>query len=144
MIELVREVKAPRPVAEVADYRSDFRTTAEWDPHTESCERIDSGPLGPGARFANTQRFGPLKTTLDYEVEDYRPGRSIRLHSSGRALEATDLMEYQPDATGGTVVTYTARFSFRGPLRLLEPLARPLLSRVADQGAAGMRRTLTS
>jgi hypothetical protein len=100
MIELIREVSAPGPVEEVAEYLSDFRTTAEWDPHTQSCERPDPGPLRAGARFANTQRFGPLRTTLDYEVEDYRPGRSIRLHSSGRALDATDLMEYQRQVGG--------------------------------------------
>ncbi|MGQ0630034.1 MAG: SRPBCC family protein [Sporichthyaceae bacterium] len=141
MITLSRTVQSPRPVEVVAHYLSDFRTTEQWDPHTVNCERVDAGEIKVGAEYDNTQRMGLLRSTLRYRVQEYLPGEAIRLHSSGRMLEATDDMRFRPHGAGSEV-TYTAHFAFKGPLRLAEPLLKPMLSRIADQGAKGMAENL--
>jgi len=142
VITIERTVRAQRPVDEVSHYLSDFRTTAQWDPHTHKCTRTDSGPLGVGSQFANTQKFGPLRSTLHYRVEDYQPGRSIKLMSSSSLLTATDTMRFDPTPDGGTQVTYTAQFEFAKPAKAMEPVLRRVLEKVGDDGAAGMEKAL--
>lgn len=142
MIEIVRRVQTDHPVQQVAAYLSDFSTTAAWDPHTVSCERLDAGPLATGSEFENVQRVGPRRSTFRYRVRDYQPGRFIQLHSSGRLMSLTDTMRFEATPGGGTEVIYTALFELKGPLKLSEPLMRRSLGRLCDDGAAGIRRTL--
>ncbi|MGN6609865.1 MAG: SRPBCC family protein [Jatrophihabitans sp.] len=141
-ITIERTVRTARPVGEVAKYLSDFRTTAQWDPHTKSCKRTDSGPLRVGSEFDNTQSLGPLTTTLHYRVVSLDEGRSISLRSEGGAVTATDSMRFDEQPDGGTLVTYRAEFEFAAPLRPLEPVLRRLLEKVGDDGKAGMERAL--
>lgn len=144
MIEVVRRVRTSCPLEAVADYLSDFTTTAEWDPHTASCTRVGDGVgIRVGVAFDNTQRLGPWHTTMRYTVSDFAAGSGIALRSSSRLLDAEDSMSFDADTDGGgTTVTYTARFSLRGPGALAEPLLRAVLNKVADDGAAGMQRAL--
>jgi hypothetical protein len=65
-----RTVIVDRPVDKVAAYLSDFSTSAEWDPHTVTCRRLDAGPLGVGARFENVQKVMGRESPLTYEVTD--------------------------------------------------------------------------
>jgi carbon monoxide dehydrogenase subunit G len=141
MIRIERTVTVARPVAEVAHYLSDFRTTEQWDPHTASCTREDTGPLAVGSRFVNQQKLGPLRPSFTYEVIDYEPGESITLHSESRSADLTDSMAFA-DSDGGTTVTYTAQFEFKGVTRFAEPLLKPMLNKIGDEGAAGMEAAL--
>jgi hypothetical protein len=59
MIAIRRRIEADRPVEQVADYLSDFTTTAAWV-HTVSCTRLDSGPLRIGSEFDNVQRVASV------------------------------------------------------------------------------------
>ena len=43
---------------------------------------------------------------------------------------------------GGTEVTYTAEFTFKGPSRLFAPLLRPAFERLGTHVQAGMRTAL--
>jgi hypothetical protein len=43
---------------------------------------------------------------------------------------------------GGTQVTYTAEFTFKGVWRLVAPLLRPAFRRLGDEAEAGMRAAL--
>ncbi|MDQ3457477.1 MAG: SRPBCC family protein [Actinomycetota bacterium] len=56
MITVEREVVTRAPLSKAAAYLSDFTNTAKWDPHTEECPRLDSGPLQVGAKYRNVQR----------------------------------------------------------------------------------------
>jgi hypothetical protein len=58
-------------------------------------------------------------------------------------LIANDTMTFAR-AHGGTEVTYTADFTFKGVARFLAPLLRPAFRRLGNQAAAGMRSTLTA
>ncbi|MGN6160146.1 MAG: SRPBCC family protein [Marmoricola sp.] len=147
MIEVTRVVRTSAPVDAVAAYLSDFTTTAEWDPHTASCTRVDAGPIAVGAEFDNVQRIGPMRSTFRYRVEEYRPGERIELHSSSRTLEATDVMVFDADgSTGasasGTRVSYTAKLQLKGLAQLAEPVLRRMMDKIADEGAVGMQREL--
>ena len=43
---------------------------------------------------------------------------------------------------GGTEVTYTADFTFKGLTRFLAPLLKPAVNRLGDRAEAGMRDAL--
>lgn len=141
MIRVERTVTVARPVDEVAKYLSDFRTTSQWDPHTASCEREDTGPLGVGSRFVNKQRIGPLRSSYTYEVSEFEPGRRITLRSHNGMADLTDSMYFAGDAQD-TTVTYVAEFDFKGLARAAEPIFKPLINKLADDGAKGMNEAL--
>jgi len=141
MIRVERTVTVDRPVDEVAKYLSDFRTTAQWDPHTASCERTDTGPLGVGSRFVNKQKIGPLRSSYTYEVREFVPGKHIELQSRSGMADLTDSM-YFTGNDAQTTVTYVAQFDFRGLARAAEPVLKQLLNKIADDGARGMNEAL--
>ena len=141
MIRIERTITVDRPVDEVAKYLSDFRTTSQWDPHTASCEREDTGPLGIGSRFVNKQKFGPMRSSYTYEVSDYEPGRAITLQSRSGMADLTDSMRFAGDERR-TTVTYVAEFDFKGLARRAEPVLKPLINKIADDGARGMTAAL--
>ena len=142
MIEVVRTVHTKTPIERVEPWLADFTTSQEWDPHTVTCERVDSGELRVGSEFDNTQQIGPMKTTLRYRVESRQPGSKIVLVSKSRLMTATDTMTFQTAGDGGTSVTYSARFELNGPAKLGEPGLKKMMDKVADEGAAGMQRCL--
>lgn len=137
-----RTVTVDRPVEKVAAYLSDFTTTAEWDPHTVSCRRLDSGPLAVGARFENVQHLAGRDSTLTYEVTTYEPGRRIVLEGGNDTVRSRDEMVFDPTPEGGTAVTYTVDIELLGLAKVGQPVLSLALKKVADEGAAGMRSQL--
>ncbi len=77
MITIERQVVTATPFDRVTAYLSDFTNTADWDPHTEKCERLDSGPLQAGARYRNVQKVAGKSSELSYELVDYRPAEQV-------------------------------------------------------------------
>ena len=148
MITVRRTVAVNVAIDRVAPYLSDFATTERWDPHTARCTRLDDGPIRVGSTFENVQKVGPFRPRFTYRVEQYEPERLVRLHSQTRSLDATDTMEFEerdgPRGSRQTVVTYTASFDLKGAARALAPAFEKFLNRVADDGAAGLRATLTA
>jgi carbon monoxide dehydrogenase subunit G len=139
-----RTVTTSQPVDKVAEFLSDFTTTAEWDPHTVSCTRLDDGPLGVGARFENVQHLVGRDSTLTYEVTEYEPGRRIVLEGGNDTVRSRDEMLFDGTADGGTQVTYNVEIELRGLAKLGQPALAVGLKKVADEGADGMQRRLAA
>ncbi len=142
MITIERQVVTATPFDRVTAYLSDFANTADWDPHTEECQRLDGGPLQAGARYRNVQKVAGKSSELNYELVDYRPDEQVKLVGEGKNFKATDTLIFDEVADGGAKVTYRAEFDFSGPSQLAEPALKLLLSKVADDGAEGMQRAL--
>jgi carbon monoxide dehydrogenase subunit G len=140
-IVVQRTVRSDKPVERVADYLSRFETTADWDPHTQSCTAVDGGPVAEGKRYRNTQKIGPSSSTLEYRVVAYTPGRHVKLQGTNKTVDAVDEMTFEP-VDGGTQVTYRAQFDLKGLARFSEPLAKLLLERIATDGQRGMEQAL--
>jgi carbon monoxide dehydrogenase subunit G len=142
VIEIRRHVETDWPIEQVATYLCDFTTTADWDPHTVRSSRRDSGPVRVGSEFDNVQKVGRVRSSSRYRVTELRPGRSITLRSSTRSVELTDILSFEPAASGGTDVTYVAKVKFKGLAKAGESFMRALLNKIGDDGAAGMSRVL--
>ena len=137
-----RSVTVDRPIDRVAAFLSDFTTTAQWDPHTASCHRLDSGPLRLGARFENVQRLAGHDSTLVYEVTEYEPGRRIVLEGGNDTVRTRDEMTFAETGDGETTVTYTVDVRLLGAAKLGELLVPAVMKKVADDGEDGMRERL--
>jgi hypothetical protein len=140
VISIRRTVETEAELPLVFTYLSDFTSTTRWDPHTVNCRQLDPGPVEVGTRYDNTQRLGPIRTTLRYQVVDLVRDERIALFSETRSMQATDRMDFAERPGGGTTVTYTATFRLKGAAKLAEPVLRRVLGKVGDDGEAGMRK----
>ena len=135
-----RVVTTPVAVEKVFDYLSDFTTTTQWDPGTVRTVLVRGGG-GVGTEYANTSRLAGRTAQLTYVVTRLRAPELVALRGENAAVVAEDTIEVTQVA-GGTQVTYTAEFTFKGVWRLVAPLLRPAFRRLGDEAEAGMRAAL--
>jgi Polyketide cyclase / dehydrase and lipid transport len=141
MARYTTSVRSPKPAEEAFAYLSDFSTTAEWDPGVIEAERLSAGPLGEGSEFRVVAEFIGRRVPLTYIVTAYEPPRRIVLR--GESSTVISLDEITVDrANGGALVTYDARLSLKGPLRVVDPLLGLAFRRTGDRAAAGIRGAL--
>lgn len=141
MITVERTFTVACPAATVFDYLADFTTTTEWDPGTVVTTRTDSGPLGVGALFHNVSEFRGRRTELDYRCMVHEPNTHVVFTGENKTVTATDDLTLRAEGDS-TVVTYRARFVFKGLARLAEPFLRKGFEPIADETIAQLSRTL--
>ena len=110
-------------IDEVWAFLSDFTTTEQWDPPTVSTVRV-SGDGGVGTRYQNTSRVLGHDTDIVYTVVEHEAPRLLRLRGESDSFTAEDTILLSPDGEG-TVVSYTADFSFTGAAKLASPSWMP-------------------
>lgn len=140
-MRIERVVTVDQPVSAVFAYLSDFTTTTEWDPGTVRTVR-QSGDGGVGTAYHNTSRFLGRETELVYVVTQLRADELIQLRGENKTLVALDTMRVAATPSGGTTVTYSAEFTFKGLARFAAPLLRPAFTKLGDEAEAGMHRRL--
>ncbi|MFG2825469.1 SRPBCC family protein [Kitasatospora sp. NPDC048365] len=131
MVTVERSITIDRPGNEVIAYLADFGNTPEWDPGTESCDRIDRGPVAVGATWLNVSRFRGRRTQLMYTLERYDSDRLVFV-GRNKTVTATDDMTLRP-LNGRTVLLYRAELRFNGAARLAAPFLRTAFERLADE-----------
>ena len=141
-MQIQKTITVAKPLEAVFAYLCDFTTTTEWDPGTVRTIRY-SGDGSIGTEYRNTSRFLGRETQLTYIVQDLTPHQRIQLRGENATLVATDTITFTP-VRGGTQVTYTADFTFKGAIRLLAPLLRPAVRRLGNKAEAGMQKALTA
>ena len=134
-------VDTPRPLEEVFAYLSDFSTTAEWDPGVVEAERLTEPPIREGSEFRLLARFLGRETPLTYRVVEFDPPKAVTLRGENSSVVSLDRMTFEP-AGEGTLITYDAKLSLKGPMRLADPLLGLAFKRVGDRALAGLRQTL--
>ena len=97
------ELDIARPIADVFDFLADATNIPAWNYYVTDVERVDNGPLGTGATFAQTRRHDRQRYRIDvYDpphelVLQTEPGqepafrRTFTLHTSGH--DATRLVD---------------------------------------------------
>jgi hypothetical protein len=127
--------------AEAFAYMADVTHFVEWDPGVKRARLVTGDGAGVGAAYELTVEAGGT-TVMRYEVKEYDPPRRILLVARTPFLTSVD--EVRVEASGsGTIVTYDAKLTLNGPLRLFDPLLRAAFRRIGDRAAAGLRRVLS-
>lgn len=139
-MRIERTVTVDVPLRRAFDYLADFTTTTEWDPGTISTVRRD-GDGGVGSTYENTSSFLGRETSLTYVVEELVTDQRVRLRGENKSVVSVDTMRFRP-TSGGTEVTYTAEFTFKGLSRLLAPLLKPAFVRLGNHAESGLRSAL--
>ena len=140
MVAVTRTFVVSRPPADVVAYLADFTNAQEWDPGTVRCERLDDGPLRPGARWHNVSKVLGRETELTYELVSLEPHRVV-LRGTNKTATSTDDIAVAPEGDGSRV-TYSAHIVFNGLARLADPLMQRVFERLGDETVTGIRRAL--
>lgn len=120
---------------------ADFANAMQWDPGVATSERIDSGPVGVGARYRLGVRLGGRVAPMEYRITIFEPSRRVVLVGEGSGVSAVDEIRFTPSGTG-TRIDYTADIRLGGLLRLVQPLLGGQFARIGREALVGMQRTL--
>ncbi|MGH3433304.1 MAG: SRPBCC family protein [Thermocrispum sp.] len=142
MVSVSRTFTVDRPLDEVVGYLRDFARAEEWDPGTTSCERLDDGPVAEGSRWRNVSNFLGRRVELTYRLDRLEPRRLTFAGENDAATSEDDLV-FRPSGDG-TEITYRAQITFTGALRLVDPLLRLPMEKVASSTVKTMTRALES
>lgn len=141
MVHVIRTFTVARPAAEVLAYLADFGHAPEWDPGTETCTRIDDGPVAAGARWQNVSKVLGMSTELEYRLERLGDDHFTLVGRNDTAT-ATDHVTVRPHELG-CEITYDATVELHGVAKLGSPLMQMEFERLGDETVEGIRRAVT-
>lgn len=141
MARYIARVRTERAPADTFTYMADLRNFEEWDPGVVRSIQVEGDGPGPGAVYDVTVDNGGRQTTLRYRVTDYDAPQRVKVVGETRFLLSVDEITVEA-GEGGTVVTYDAELTLKGPLRLADPLLRPLFDKIGDKAAEGLTGAL--
>mgnify|MGYP000265291633 FL=1 len=124
----------------VVDYLADFTHAEEWDPGTESCTRLDSGPIQVGSRFHNESKIAGVSTELVYELVTLDADKVV-LRGENDSATSTDTITVTPQ-DGGSEITYEAVIEAKGVGKLAEPLMKLVFERIGSETEKKMTEVL--
>ena len=124
----------------VVDYLKDFQHAEQWDPGTQTCERIDSGPVTEGAFWHNVSKIFGVTAELTYKLEELTPRKMVFVgeNKSSRTVDTITV-----DAQGsGSVITYVADLEMQGSAKLLNPVMKLVFEKLAGDTEKQMSSVL--
>jgi uncharacterized protein YndB with AHSA1/START domain len=142
MARTERSTEIARPPAEVFPYLFDEDKVPQWTTGVQSYERLDSGPLGRGARFRQALEVSGQHLTVELEVTEYDPPRAA---TSSFVLRGIDVVNRYSLSGGGATTTLTQSVEASGgglKGRVLIPVIQPHLERKLEADLAALRSLL--
>ncbi|WP_354701611.1 hypothetical protein DSM112329_01936 [Paraconexibacter sp. AEG42_29] len=138
MARYVTTVPSRLTVDEAFAYMADFRNVTAWDPSIETIEltRGEAGALG--SRY----RVRLKTTTLEYETTAVTRGASVVLRGDNSWVVSIDEISVAAGDGGLADVTYDARLSLKGPLKLVDPLLSIVFGRLGGKARDGLVREI--
>jgi carbon monoxide dehydrogenase subunit G len=120
----------------VFDFLVDFRNEPKWNSDCQSVEKTSPGPIGQGTTFSSRmKRVGRVET----QIVDFQRPTHCSTHDRSRGMDGGLDFRLEPK-NGGTELSLEAQMQPRGPMRLLEPVMRPMLKRMLNELPEKMRR----
>jgi carbon monoxide dehydrogenase subunit G len=120
--------------AVVIDYLKDFSNAEQWDPGTESCTRVGSGPIVPGATWHNVSKIAGVSTELTYTLEKLTTD-TIVLVGKNDAATSTDTITVKAHGDGGSDITYHADIEMHGIAKLASPAVKIVFEKLGNATA---------
>ncbi len=141
MTRLHETIDTPLPIDDAFAFIADFANAQHWDPGVATSERLDTGPLGLGARYRLGIRMRGRVAPMEYRITTYEPPRRVILAGEGSNVAAVDEIRFEPSASG-THIFYTADIRLGGWMRLAAPFAGGAFRKIAEDALGGMRAAL--
>jgi hypothetical protein len=144
MARYTASVVTSKSPEEAFAYMADFANTREWDPGVVDAERLDAGELHVGSQFRVDVKVGSGTSRFVYGVTLLDSPRTVVLLGENQFLVSEDRIDVAARDGGGATITYDAKLTFKGPLRLFDPLLGLTFRSVGDRALGGLRRVLGS
>ena len=122
MVSVSRTFTVDKSEQVVIDYLKDFGNAVEWDPGTQSCTRLDSGPLQVGSSWRNVSKVFGRETELTYRLQILEPGH-LTLVGTNDTATSTDDIHVRPSGAGSEI-TYHATIELHGLAKLAAPVVK--------------------
>jgi carbon monoxide dehydrogenase subunit G len=142
MVQVTRTFRVNKPVETVVAFMADFGNAERWDPGTQSCTRLDSGPVQVGATWKNVSKVMGLQTELTYRLERLERAR-VTLVGSNKYATSTDDFAVRP-IEGGSEITYDTQVELRGAATMVERIVKRELERLGDEMAKGITAAIAN
>lgn len=131
----------PEP-AVVVDYLKDFSNAEEWDPGTESCDRIDAGPVQVGSTWHNVSKIAGVTTELLYTLQELSDD-TIVLVGANDSARSVDTITVVPNPDGaGSRVTYEAVIELKGAAKIADPIMKIVFEKIGSDTEDDMTTVL--
>ena len=141
MVHISRTFTVDQPVDVVIDYLADFTHAEQWDPGTQTCVRLDDGPVRAGSTWRNVSKVLGRETELTYRLDRLDPGH---LTFTGFNDTATSTDDITVVAAGPkSEITYDARIEFNGLAKLATPIMKIEFERLGTETVKGITETLS-
>ena len=122
------QVTIDHPLEEVFAYITNFENNPKWQSGIQSCKFITEPPLRIGSRYEQVASFMGRRIVSVFEVVEYEPNRMVRFHSISGTFPIRILRSVE-STYSGSVVSATIEGEPTGLLKLMTPLARPMMRR---------------
>ena len=124
----------------VVEYLKDFSNAEQWDPGTESCERLDAGPVAVGSTWHNKSKIAGISTELVYELTELTEDKIVLVGTNDTATSTDTIRVSQhPD---GSLVFYEAEIEMKGAAKLGTPLVKLLFEKIGTDTEHDMKKAL--
>ena len=127
---------------QVVDYLKDFSNAEEWDPGTQTCHRIDDGPVTIGSRWHNVSKIVGVSAELDYKLLELTDTRLV-FEGTNKSATSTDTMVVVP-AESGSQINYRADLEMHGLAVLISPVMKLVFEKLAGDTETQMTKVLNS
>jgi carbon monoxide dehydrogenase subunit G len=142
MAKTERSTDIAKPPGAVFPYLFEPDLVRQWTTGLHEYERLDSGPLGKGARFSERLEVSGQSIDTELEITAYEAPRSAESHAKIRGIDLVSTYDLQPSGTG-TRLTQTVEASGGGLQgRLLIPIIQPHLERKLEADLAALAALL--
>lgn len=142
MVHVTRTFTVDAPAEAVTAYLADFGHAEQWDPGTQSCTRVGSGPVEVGATWHNVSKVLGRETELEYRLQQLEPGHIV-LVGRNKTATSTDDITVRPDGERSEV-TYDATVELHGLAKLGAPVMQLEFNRLGDLTVTGIQRAVTA
>ena len=142
MARTERSTDIAKPPEAVFPYLLEEDKVPLWTTGLQGYERLDSGPLGRGARFHEELEVSGQQLTVELEVSRYEPPHAAVTAGKLRGIDLISTYALA-ERDGGTHLTQTIEASGGGIKgRMLIPVIQPHLERKLEADLAKLRDLL--
>jgi carbon monoxide dehydrogenase subunit G len=140
MVAVSRTFVVNKPVSTVLAYLADFSNAEQWDPGTQSCTQIGTGPVQVGTSWKNVSKIAGVTTEIEYTLEALDADRVLLVGRNATAT-STDSITVKPHAEGSKI-TYDAKLEFKGLAKLGAPVVRLVFEHLANETEEGIQKAV--
>ena len=137
-----RSFTVEAPPRRVLNYLKDFSHAEAWDPGTQRCTRIDSGPVTVGSRWHNESKIFGVSTELDYALKEATTDRVV-FEGNNKSATSVDTIIVTPSGSGSRV-SYRADLKMHGLGVVASPVMKVLFEKIAGETKDQMTEVLNA